>query len=126
MDTIAAGNFRIVQEIRQKHPGSVIVLNSMLPRNDSPQGLSHSTTWNKIQQINQRLDCYAKATDGVEFFNATTIFTTRRNGEYFVKDYYMADAVHPNAEGAGQWGDMIANRVVAIRYKLRKAHKPIN
>lgn len=115
-DTIAFGNFHIVNELRKFHPASKIVLNSILPRADSDD-LSTSPTWDIIQQINLKLECYAKTTRNVDFFNATDVFTYNSNGQTVVNDKFMKDQVHPNAEGSRLWGEAIIDRVVELKDK---------
>lgn len=120
-DTIAVGTFHIVEEIRKTHPGALIVLNSILPRNENQQNLMESPFWSIIQEVNLKMECYARTAKNVEFFNATELFTFKRNGKVVVNPQLMKDAVHPNAEGSRLWGEAIADRVVEI--KSLKSHR---
>lgn len=127
-DTITIGNFRIVEEIRKFHPGAVIVLNSILPRNDNPDNLLESPTWPIIQEINLKLECYTNTAHGVEFFNATDVFLTHRQGKTVVNGKFMmkADSVHPNAEGSRLWGEAIVDRVLDLRNRKNSHDKRNN
>jgi len=126
-DTIAVGNFRIVEEIRKAHPGAMIVLNSILPRSENPNGMGPYS--DIIQEANLKMECYANTASNVEFFNATDLFTLHNKGKSFVNPALMKDQVHPNAEGTRIWGEAIANRVVELKSlkqhrDKRKKHKP--
>jgi len=123
-DTITVGNFRIIDEIRKLHPGAIIVLNSLLPRDDfgDDEDLSSSPTWPIIQEINLKLECYANTARGVEFFNATDVFIAHRQGQTVVNKQFMKDPVHPNAEGSRLWGEAIVDRVLEIKGKMH--HHP--
>lgn len=128
-DTIAVGNFRIVEEIRKAHPGAIIVLNSLLPRSENPNGMG--PFWDTIQEINLKMECYANTAPNVEFFNATDLFILHNKGASFVNPALMKDQVHPNAEGTRIWGEAIANKVVELKslkkhrdQKNHKKHKP--
>ena len=125
-DTITIGNFRIVEEIRKYHPGAIIVLNSILPRNENPEDLLASPTWPIIQEINLKLECYANTARGVEFFNATDVFLTHRQGKTVVNDKFMTDTVHPNAEGSRLWGEAIVDRVLDLESKKQSRDKRNN
>ena len=118
-DAIVVGNFRIVEEIRRYHPGAIIVINSILPRNENPDDLWASPTWPIIRDINLKLQCYANTVRGVEFFNATDVFLAHRKGKEVVNMNFMKDAVHPNAEGSRLWGEAIVDRVLEIKGKMQ-------
>jgi lysophospholipase L1-like esterase len=119
-DTIVVGHFRLVEQIRKYHPGATIVLNSVLPRNENPDDLFMSPSWQIIQEINLKLECYSNTARGVEFFNATDAFIAHRKGKVVVNQQFMKDSVHPNAEGTRLWGDAIADRVIEL--KQRRNH----
>lgn len=128
-DATAAGNIRIVEEIRRRHPTTPIVINSLLPRN-STELLRHNPYWKTISAVNHRLDCYAKTQQNVEFFNATDIFIYEDNfsleddddndndegeiTEYYVNKSLMNDYLHPSGIGAMKWGQAIAKKVQAL------------
>lgn len=120
-DTIAVGTFHIVEEIRKAHPGSIIVLNSVLPRDEDQKDIFQSPYWNISQEINLKMDCYAKGAKNVEFFNATELFTYKKKGKIVVNPQLMMDPVHPNAEGSRLWGEAIVDRVVEL--KSMKSHR---
>ena len=125
-DTIVVGQFHLVEQIRKYHPGAIIVLNSLLPRNDHPDNLFESPTWPLIQEINLQLECYSHTARGVEFFNATDVFLAHRKGNVVVNQQFMKDAIHPNAEGTRLWGDAIADRVIELKQRKHPHDKQHN
>ena len=122
-DTIVVGIFHLVDEIRKYHPGSKIVLNSILPRNDSPD-LESSPTWEIIKEINLKLECYSNTAFNVDFFDATGVFTYTSNGKKVVNSKFMKDPVHPNAEGSRLWSEAIVDRVVELKDKVHHGSNP--
>jgi lysophospholipase L1-like esterase len=121
-DSIAAGNIRIVEELkkhRDDDPKSTtkktIVLNSILPRaggdTRNPRVNVYENPrhdWQIIQRINQWLECYADSTPGVEFFNATDLFIDESG--YGIQEYYE-DPVHPSAKGHKHWAKAIVDKI---------------
>jgi lysophospholipase L1-like esterase len=114
-EAVAAGNIRIVEEIQSLRPSSKIVVNSILPF--SPEGerdedLSEHPKWQVASQVNHLLECFADATDNVEFFNATKIFMT--DDELHTKRAFYVDAVHPSAKGSRAWAREIEEKVFEL------------
>jgi lysophospholipase L1-like esterase len=102
VDALVAGNIAIVEELLKLRPDTAtIVINSLLPR--------HSSLWKYELLINERLECYANVTEGVEFFDATDIFMmsnrTLQN---------LEDGLHPSVEGHRLWGTAIVEKVLEI------------
>lgn len=119
VESIVAGNIRIVEEIRRRRPKSKVVINSILPRTEPIGvnlwgGMNTRRRWSQIMQINARFECYAASSEGgmVEFFNATEVFV-EANGTREVREYY-ADIVHPSAAGHDAWAKSIVERVLNI------------
>jgi lysophospholipase L1-like esterase len=111
-EAIAAGNMRIVEEIQNRRPNAIIVLNSILPRGIGGEDILSSnknSVWPRIQRINEWMKCYADSTDGVDFFNATSFFL-KDNETVLVKEYFI-DGLHPSAAGAAVWGKAIVEKV---------------
>jgi lysophospholipase L1-like esterase len=96
VESIVAGNIGIVLELQRRRPTSKILVNSLLPRTQSPDG-TLGPMWQSIQSINQILESYIQPMENVHFFNATNLF---------LKDYLtidmrlMPDLLHPSAYGS--------------------------
>jgi lysophospholipase L1-like esterase len=101
-EAIVAGNIAIVQELQRLRPEAVIVINSILPKNDHE--------WPHLMRVNERLQCYAASTPGVEFFNATDIFRNATDGSLM----NLMDGLHPSDSGSMVWGTAIVKRVLEI------------
>ena len=120
-DVIVAGNIRIVEEIRHRHEShnhetnAPIVINSILPKG-SKNLVVNNPAWKTIQEVNQRLACYAAVTEDVYFANATDLFSETRDdgGIYAKKDYFEYDYLHPNAEGNRAWEEFIVKKVLTF------------
>jgi lysophospholipase L1-like esterase len=104
VDAIVAGNIAIVEELLKLRPDTAtIVINSLLPR-------SNPLLWKYELLINERLECYANVTEGVEFFDASDIFMMSNNGTL----QHLEDGLHPNVEGHRLWGTAIVEKVLEI------------
>lgn len=117
-DSIAAGNMRIVEEIRKHSPQTPIVINSILPCGQE-ELVHHSPRWAILQTVNTHLKCYADSLENVYFFNATKLFVYNgRTEEYgqgvYVNKTLMNDYVHHTGYGAMVWGSAIVEKVLAL------------
>jgi hypothetical protein len=124
-ESIVAGIISIVKSIRLIHPDATIVINSLLPRDQSKTG---------IQQVNQLLGCYVKSqslidedkarqqnpapnnhyTRRLHFFNATNIFLERdTDGSYQVNPTLIAPGQDddPDAHGQFLWGKKMVQTI---------------
>jgi lysophospholipase L1-like esterase len=101
-EAILAGNIAIVQELQRLRPEAVIVINSILPKNDNE--------WPHLMRVNERLQCYAASTPRVEFFNSTDIFRNATDGSLM----NLMDGLHPSESGSMVWGTAIVKRVLGI------------
>jgi len=127
--TIVAGIVKIVESIREVHPHSHIVINSILPRgNEERDGNPH---YESLHEINRMLDCFvasenARRFDNVHvpelsFFNATDIFLFRDpEVGYFVNPALLPDYIHPSAQGEEIWGRQIVKKVLRLTSKDHK------
>jgi lysophospholipase L1-like esterase len=108
-EATVAGIIRIIQELKKLRPDSIVVVNSILPT--SPTGkLRGKVMWEeRIQNVNRRMECYSHTTEGVEFFNATDIFTDK--DEKINTTLMMKDRLHPSWFGYDVWSEQIAKRV---------------
>jgi lysophospholipase L1-like esterase len=107
VESIVAGNLAIIKEIQERRPDSKIVLNSLLPRTRREDG-SLDDWWERIVEINQCLKGFAQRMEGVEFFNATSIFL---NDEGDIDLDLLPDRLHPSGMGARLWGKQIVKLV---------------
>jgi lysophospholipase L1-like esterase len=109
-EATVAGTIRIIQELKKLRPESTVVVNSILPT--SPTGtLRGKILWEeRIQKVNRRMECYSHITEGVEFFDATDIFTNK-DGTSVNYTLMMKDLLHPSWVGYDMWGEQIAKRV---------------
>jgi len=115
-DAIYMGIVRIIDELREKRPDSMIVVNGLLPRaHEGTTGLlnektnnSKMTKWEGVQLINQRLETFAYQNDKVHYFDAMNLFTaTNSDGQLYIPTSLMYDYLHPTAEGYRIWGEEI-------------------
>lgn len=114
IEAVVAGILQIAQEILNRRPDSVIVLNSILPRGHPGSDLSSSydAGWAQLSTVNQWLECYAKEKERVEFFNATNLFL-QPNTTRTVAEYYQ-DPVHPSRLGHDLWASAIEDKVLDL------------
>ncbi|CAB9515581.1 Platelet-activating factor acetylhydrolase IB subunit gamma [Seminavis robusta] len=130
-EAIVAGIIKIVMTIRQAHPSTHIVINSILPRGNEKR--DDNPHYAALFDINQRLDCYVESENErrkqklaqaeitpskhemLSFFNATAIFLFRDpEVGYFVNPALLPDYVHPSAQGEEIWGQQIVAKVLEL------------
>jgi len=130
VDTIVAGNIRIVQEIhsrstislrkandhhQQQSPTS-IVINSILPRGSQELSLKESP-WPTLQKVNQKLQCYAELNPHVHFVNVTQAFVAEmddKKGLYVNEEMFEPDHVHPSPQGTKAWLELVVENVLEL------------
>ena len=123
-DLVLIGIKRVVEEIRKLRPGSIIVVNSLLPRseNDLPGRLvddinpNRVTIWQGIMEVNRGLREYCSKVKLVAYFDATSIFLRQHEGTkgidgMYIPEELMYDFLHPTAEGYKRWGHEIVAKV---------------
>jgi lysophospholipase L1-like esterase len=108
-EATVAGIIRIIQELKKLRPESTVVVNSILPTSQSGKLLGRVIWEDRIQNVNQRMECYSHTTEGVEFFNATDIFTDKDGN--MNKTLMMKDLLHPSWVGYDVWGEHIVTKV---------------
>lgn len=126
-ESITAGILKVIETIREAHPKSVIVVNSILPRGN--EKIDDNPHYAALFDINQRLECYIntinsrqQGEDGIlkrskklGFFNATPIFLFNDpEVGYFVNPALLPDYVHPSAQGEEIWGKQIVEKVLLM------------
>ena len=130
------GILRVIEEIRLKKPGSILVVNSLLPRTfDKKNGYlvppkqrffvptnkrRRPSLWLDIQVVNQQLEQYCNnhQDDKVLFFNATELFLLpeddnkqKKGRSRQIDKNLMGDYLHPSALGYKLWGDQIVKKL---------------
>ena len=111
VESVVAGNIAVVEDLKRRRPDTVaIVLNSLLPRNE--------IFMPRISKVNERLQCYADTTPGVEFFNASSIFWDPVNGTL----RGLPDQLHPDAESSMVWGMAIVQKVQDVIRGSNRRH----
>ena len=110
-EVVAAGIINIIQELQQKRPNSIIVINSILPTTGFKSGVIwQKPAWeDQIQGVNRRIECYAQVSTGVEFFNATPIFVELDGRR--LNTTLLPDLIHPSTLGYKLWGQEIARKI---------------
>lgn len=126
---IVAGIVKTVESIREAHPNSHVVINSILPRgNEERDGNPH---YESLQEINRMLRCFVASENArrfdklhvpeLSFFNATDIFLFRDpEVGYFVNPALLPDYIHPSAQGEEIWGRQIVKKVMRLTSKDHK------
>jgi lysophospholipase L1-like esterase len=101
VESIVAGNIAIIEELKSMRPEVTVVINSLLPR--------LAKYWRFLSSVNDRLECYANTTSGVEFFNATDLFAGPD-----LTLLHLPDELHPDADGSRIWARAIADKVLEL------------
>ncbi len=136
------GILRVVEEIRKNKTGSIIVLNSILPRAWNKDGdVSKGKVmkkgkylpelWTAIQDVNHHLKEYSDQHDNVVYFDANDIFLkseeskdsngsggTRSAKSLRIDRNLMPDFLHPSAVGYKLWGDRIVAKLDELIKKV--------
>ena len=122
VDTVVAGNIRLVKQIREQHHNQLghktltpVVINSLFPRGKFDL-YSEQSPYRIISRVNQQLYCYAEMTEGVYFVNATDTMTesTAYGGAILKQGYFMGDSLHPTAEGTRAWLELMVSNVMQL------------
>jgi lysophospholipase L1-like esterase len=101
VEAVVAGNIAIVEELLRLRPHATVVINGLLPRDQF--------IWRHAAKVNNRLECYAAMTEGVDYFDAKDIFMLPNK-----TILHMPDHLHPDEEGHRLWGAAIVEKVLQI------------
>ena len=124
-EAVLLGILRVVEEIRKQNPGTVIVLNSILPRSWHKNGIVTKgkrlkkgkylpELWTASQDINQHLSAYCESHENLVYFDANDVFFTEetKHGEKpMIDKNLMPDLLHPSKVGYKLWGDRIVTEL---------------
>ena len=75
-ESVLLGILRLAELIHEEQPDSVIVLNSILPRQDDnlKQGVSGNVLWSAIQEVNHQLEKFCMNHEHLVYFDASPLF----------------------------------------------------
>ncbi len=142
-EVVLLGILRVVEEIQNRNPDAIVVINSILPVRRNEEGLlehtgkhhehealkmkeqnmmenemdkkrSHEDLWPSIVSINDELSKFASKHHGVKFFNADNVFVEEDEHAKRLNLNLMHDAVHPNLSGHKKWNNAIKKRLHEI------------
>lgn len=139
-DAVVLGILRNVLELRKRHPGSIIVLNALLPRSFAKGGDPYNgkkvsskkylpELYSAILDINRTLKAYAEKHDNVEYFDANHLFfqdgletdvgmyETGKKKKAVINQELMYDFLHPSPKGYDLLGEAIAEKVDTLLIK---------
>jgi len=129
-ETTLVGILRVVEELRAQKPGSIIVVNGLLPfshdkkkgfvKNKRRWGLVHHhknppAIWDDIVSINRQLELYCQNKDQLQYFSANDMLLSDSFGVDIanpqIDKNLMSDYVHPSKFGYQLWGDQIMKKL---------------
>lgn len=116
------GILRVVEEIRTKKEGTLIVMNSIMPRTFNGKGYMNKAKstddppplWNVIKNINAKLKEYSSQHENLVFFDVNDSFfvdSSARNKDLRLDQNLMHDYLHPSSVGYKLWGDQIVKKL---------------
>jgi len=128
-DAVYMGIIGVVEYIQQQRPGSIIVVNSLLPRRDATlvdevkfydthkisnvNEVPQFKIWKSVKNVNQKLRQYCeqnKRNKKVVFFDATDIFLKKDDsGVEYIPRNLMWDFLHPSVAGYRAWAEKITD-----------------
>jgi lysophospholipase L1-like esterase len=128
-DAVYMGIIGVVEYIQQQRPGSIIVVNSLLPRRDATlvdevkfydtnkipyvTEVPQFKIWKSIKNVNQKLRQYCeqnKRNKKILFFDATDIFLKKDDsGVEYIPRNLMWDFLHPSVAGYRAWAEKITD-----------------
>jgi hypothetical protein len=111
-ESTVAGNIHIVEEIKRRHPKAKIVMNSILPSADEDGNLD--ANWQRITSVNHQLECYSHVTEGVDFFDATSIFLNKDEEETVQNSRLRRGTIDSSASSARLLGEAILKKVLEM------------
>lgn len=121
-DATVLGILRVVEEIRRRRPGAIIVINSIMPRSWNKKGFVWKEKrlgkgrvlpelWSSIQDINDHLEEYSRTHENVEYFDANNVFLQGEDKKLKIDKELMNDYLHPSDVGYKLWGDLIVKKL---------------
>jgi len=129
-EAVLLGILRLAELIHEERPGSVIVLNSILPRKDSPNNKKKKNNpnilWRAIQEVNAQLESFCVHHEHLVYFDASPLFVNsnlpakknaKNNKQVTLRNpMYLEDKFHLSLQGHKTWGNAILERLKLILY----------
>jgi lysophospholipase L1-like esterase len=128
-EVVVLGLLRLAEELKQRRPDSIVVINSILPRLPPPSKNKHKwkhakqapllDVWPSIQIVNHVLDKYCRNHPEIQFFDSTALFFGGDNkrkvdDSLFQSTLMLEDRVHLSRKGYKVWGQAVADKVKEI------------
>lgn len=133
-DAVVLGILRNALELRKRYPGSIIVLNALLPRSFAKNGDPYKgkkvsskkylpELYSAILDINKTLKAYAEQHENVEYFDVNYLFFqngvendigiehNEKKKKAVINQELMYDFLHPSPKGYDLIGDAIAEKI---------------
>lgn len=142
-EAVILGILRVADEIKQTHPGSVVVVQGILPRSSYADGrlitpgdtskdrkshnkyvkAGHYPMWPSIQVINKEIEDFCARHEHLLFFDADEIFFGSVGNKYFTKqeqvliqELFKNDHIMPSAKGFEILAKVISKEIFRIIY----------
>jgi lysophospholipase L1-like esterase len=118
-ESVLLGILRLAELIHQEQPDSVIVLNSILPRQDNLKQVSgNAVLWSAIQEVNHQLEKFCMNHEHLVYFDASPLFVNSnlKKNPNLRNPMYLNDKFHLSLQGHTTWGNAILERLKLILY----------
>lgn len=128
-EAVLLGILELAERIHVNNPDSVIVLNSILPRQDDVIGNNKNNNkkkgtiplWNAIKEVNAQMEAFCVQHEHLVYFDASPLFVVTKQGKNgetrFRNNLFAADRVHLSTAGYKAWGNAIADRLKLLLYE---------
>ena len=111
-EAILMGIINIAQYLQEQRPNATLVINGILPKpNPTSRKWKGTKYYNSVTWINQRLACYAKGLDRVEYFDPEFLFVDE---EGLIPVDLVPDGIHPSGKGSRIWAEAMLQRIDEI------------
>lgn len=135
-EVVSMGILRVIEEVREKRPNALIVVNSILPRSEKGDAAvtfgngKAMPLWEGILEVNRELEEYCSYNHNMYYFDATSIFLNEKpkTKAQYIEQKMMFDFLHPTARGYQKWGENIVqeiHKLIDVR-EAEGGRRPIN
>jgi lysophospholipase L1-like esterase len=114
-EAVLLGILRLAEEIHEKSPGSVIVINSILPRRPG-----NPDFFGPIQEVNKQLEAFCVNHEHLVYYDASPLFVNsvlQKSGNTLRAGMFQGDGFHLTVQGYKTWGNAILERLKLIIYE---------
>ncbi len=95
---------KYVKELHQEKFNPTMTLKEKFRKERGEKGRLHIPVWTAIHEINRELHAFSKRTTGVNYFDATELFSAKTdNGHQILLTDYITVRGHPTPEGFKVW-----------------------